>query len=80
VIVDDRNAAVRVHRPELGRVEAAEPAAGLDVAMRQRKLADEPHDLLQVERAAPSPDREHRNECLRQLAKRSGSCPFGHSP
>jgi hypothetical protein len=58
-IDDDRDAAVRVHRPERGRVQAAEGAADLDVAVRDAQLAHEPHDLLQVERTFAAVDGEH---------------------
>src|SRR3979490_2674958 len=56
VIVDDRDATVRIHGPELGRIEAAELTAGFDMPMFKPQLANQPHDLLQVEGTAPSPD------------------------
>jgi hypothetical protein len=59
VIVDDRNATMRVHGRELGRIEVAESTAGFDVPMFKPQLAHQPHDLLQVEGTAPSPDRQH---------------------
>jgi hypothetical protein len=59
VIVDHRDATVRIHGPELGRIEAAELTAGFDMPMFKPQLANQPHDLLQVEGTAPSPDRQH---------------------
>jgi hypothetical protein len=59
IVVDDGNAAMWVHCPEFGRVEAAEPTAGFDVPMFNAQLADQPHDFLEVERAPPSPDCQH---------------------
>src|SRR5689334_17689601 len=60
VIVDDRDVTVRVHGPELGRIEAAELTARFDMPMFESQLVDQPHDLLQVEGTAPSPDCQHR--------------------
>ena len=58
-VVDHRHAAVRVHGGEFRRIEPAEPAAELNMFMRQRELAHQPHDFLGVERAHPPEDFQH---------------------
>ena len=48
-IPDHGDAAMRIHRKEVRRIEPAEGAAGVDMLVRQFELADQPHDLLDVE-------------------------------
>jgi len=55
---------MRVHGRELGRIEAAESTASFDMPMFKAQLANQPHDLLQVEGTAPSPDRQHLDTAL----------------
>lgn len=40
---------MRVHAEKFRRIQAAELAAELDVPVLKLQLADQPHDLLQVE-------------------------------
>jgi hypothetical protein len=54
-----RHAAVRIHHEEIRQVEPAEFAAGVDMLMSKIELADQPHDFLDIERTAPSPDFQH---------------------
>jgi hypothetical protein len=49
----------RIHREEIRQVESAELAAGVDMLVRQFKLANQPHDFLDIERTAPPPDFQH---------------------
>jgi hypothetical protein len=58
-VVDDGKTAMWVHCPELRRIQAAKFSAGLDVSVIKTQLADQPHHLLEIERTAPSPDRQH---------------------
>jgi len=75
VIVDDRDATVRIHGPELGRIEPAELTAGCDVPMFKPQLAHQPHNLLQVEGTAPSPDRQHFEPELPQHTRHAALAP-----
>src|SRR5262245_5469886 len=50
---------MRVHRPELVRIESAELTASINAAVFNPQLTNQPHDLLYVERTAASPNREH---------------------
>ena len=54
------SAAMRIQRQETRRIESAEAAAGVDMLMGKTEFADQPHHLLDVERAAPSPDFQHQ--------------------
>jgi hypothetical protein len=49
VVVDDRNATMRVHRPEFERIETSKLTAGFDMPVLDLELANQPHDLLEVE-------------------------------
>jgi hypothetical protein len=43
------NATMRVHRPEFGRIETSKLTAGFDMPVLDLELANQPHDLLEVE-------------------------------
>ena len=75
VIVDDRDATVRIHGPELGRIEAAELTAGFDMPMFKPQFANQPQDLLQVEGTAPPPDRQHFEPKLPRHTRRAAVAP-----
>jgi hypothetical protein len=66
---------MRVHGRELGRIEAAESTASFDMPMFKAQLANQPHDLLQVEGTAPSPDRQHFAPKLPHHTPRRGVAP-----
>src|SRR5262249_6749850 len=57
-VANDRNAAMGIHGEKSRIIEPAEAAAAIDMLVRQFQLADQPHHLLAVERAAPLPDLE----------------------
>jgi hypothetical protein len=54
-----RDAPDRVHGSELRRIKATKLTACLNVLVPELQLDDQPHDFLNVERAASSPNRQH---------------------
>ena len=58
-VLDRRHPAVGVEPAVLGRVQAAERAAGVDPLVLETELADHPHHLLHVDRVVASPDFQH---------------------
>ena len=58
-VAQDRHGAVGVHGQELRRVGAAVAVSGIVPLVRQAKLADAPHERLDVGRGLSAPDRQH---------------------
>jgi hypothetical protein len=56
VVIDQRNPAMWIHRPELRRVQPAKLATSFDVPMLDPQFADQPQHFLDIERSTPSPD------------------------
>src|SRR5690606_37993198 len=59
VVAQHRHEAVRVHGTEFRRIEAAEPAAGIDALAFQPDLGQRPHDNLYIGRRGAAPYGDH---------------------
>jgi hypothetical protein len=82
IITDNRHGTVGIHRQESGRVGAAIAMAGVVALIGETKLADAPHERLDVGGGLASPHGQHRHRPFTRRATKVaafGSIPSGPS-